>query len=429
MKISFHTLGCKVNAYESEAIWDLFQDLGYERVSFGEVVDVCVINTCTVTNQGDAKSRKIIRQAVQHSPDAIIVVMGCFTQLKGDEVLSIPGVKIVLGTNNRHLIPDYIQEYMQTQIPLNKVKPFVKQEEFEPLQIKGFAKHQRAFLKIQDGCNHFCSYCIIPYARGRVRSKAPNAVLQEAKALLEHDHKELILTGIHTGGYGEDFEGYDFADLLRDFATLEGDFRIRISSIEINELTDEVLSILQNQRFCPHLHIPLQSGSERILKLMNRKYSKAQYLDKITQIRSLFPDIAITTDVIVGFPSETETDFEEMMAFIETIGFSELHVFPYSNRSGTVASKMPQQIDQAVKKARVSRLLSLNDVLAKRYIQSQIGRDLDVVVETYQEGYLKGHSGNYLTVLFPGNPNEVGSRQRVRLVEEHYPESLAIRSK
>lgn len=429
MKISFHTLGCKVNAYESEAIWELFQDIGYERVPFGEVVDVCVINTCTVTNQGDAKSRKIIRQAVQSSPDAIVVVMGCFTQLKGDEVLSIPGVKIVLGTNHRHLIPEYIQEYLQTQTPLNKVNPLGKQEEFEALQIKDFAKHQRAFLKIQDGCNHFCSYCIIPYARGRVRSKAPNAVLQEAKALLDHHHKELILTGIHTGGYGEDFDGYDFADLLNDLSRLEGDFRIRISSIEINELTDEVLAILQNKRFCPHLHIPLQSGSERILKLMNRKYTKAQYLDKINQIRSLFENIAITTDVIVGFPSETEADFLEMMEFIQTIGFSELHVFPYSNRSGTLASKMPNQVDQAVKKERVARLLTLNNILAKQYIQTQVGRDLDVIVETFHDGLLKGHSGNYLTVVFPGDQAEVGTRQTVCLVEEKYPESPAVRSK
>lgn len=429
MRISFHTLGCKVNAYETEAIWELFQDLGYERVEFGECVDVCVINTCTVTNQGDAKSRKIIRQAIQHSKEAIVVVMGCFTQLKGDEVLAIPGVKIVLGTNHRHFIPAYIEEYRQTQTPLNKVSPLAKQEEFEALQIKDFAKHQRAFLKIQDGCNHFCSYCIIPYARGRVRSKAPNAVIQEAKALLDHHHKELILTGIHTGGYGEDLEGYDFADLLRDLSHLEGDFRIRISSIEINELTDEVLSILQHEKFCPHLHIPLQSGSERILKRMNRKYTKAEYLAKITQIRSMFPSIAITTDVIVGFPSETETDFLEMMDFIQTVGFSELHVFPYSNRSGTVASQMPEQIDQTIKKERVSRLLALNDRLAKQYLQSQMGQDLDVIVETFQDGLLKGHTGNYLTVVFPGEASEVGSRQRVQLVKENYPESIAQRKK
>lgn len=429
MKVSFHTLGCKVNAYETEAIWELFQDLGYERVEFGECVDVCVINTCTVTNQGDAKSRKIIRQAIQHSKEAIVVVMGCFTQLKGDEVLAIPGVKIVLGTNHRHLIPAYIDEYRQTQTPLNKVIPLAKQDEFEALQIKDFAKHQRAFLKIQDGCNHFCSYCIIPYARGRVRSKAPNAVIQEAKALLDHHHKELILTGIHTGGYGEDLEGYDFADLLRDLSHLEGDFRIRISSIEINELTDEVLSILHHEKFCPHLHIPLQSGSERILKRMNRKYTKAEYLAKITQIRLMFPSIAITTDVIVGFPSETEADFLEMMDFIQTVGFSELHVFPYSNRSGTVASQMPEQIDQTIKKERVARLLALNDRLAKQYLQSQMGQDLDVIVETFQDGLLKGHTGNYLTVVFPGEASEVGSRQRVQLVKENYPESIALRKK
>jgi threonylcarbamoyladenosine tRNA methylthiotransferase MtaB len=428
MKVSFHTLGCKVNSYETEAVWELLERIGYQRVEFHEIADVVIINTCTVTNNGDAKSRKVIRQAVAQNRDAIVVVMGCFTQLKGDEVLSIDGVKIVLGTSGRHLIPDYIEEFLQEKKPLNKIQELKQKEEYEPLQIADFVAHQRAFLKIQDGCNNFCTFCIIPYARGRVRSKAPFMVLQEARQLVESGHSEIILTGIHTGGYGQDFPDYSFADLLKELTHIPGLKRIRISSIEISELTDDVVNVLSsNTLFCSHLHIPLQSGSETILKRMNRKYTKSEFADKIQQLRTIFPDIAITTDIIVGFPGETEADFIELMDFVSTIGFSQLHVFPYSKRSNTVAATMDDQIDGITKKERVHKLIALGEQMSRKYIQSFLGKTVEVIPEYYHEGVCKGHSDHYIQVSFEGDSSLIGQIVSVQLIEASYPVSKGKR--
>ncbi|MFA5381238.1 MAG: MiaB/RimO family radical SAM methylthiotransferase, partial [Candidatus Izemoplasmatales bacterium] len=262
MKVAFLTLGCKVNFYETEAVWELMQKHGYERVDFKARSDVYIINTCTVTNNSDGKSRKMIREAISRNPEGIVVIMGCFSQLKAGQVLAIPGVKIVLGTKNRNLIPDYIAEYLKKKTILNKVELLESNLAFDDLSINAFARHQRAFLKIQDGCNNFCSYCIIPYARGRVRSKQPKQVIKEAKTLVDNNFKEIILTGIHTGGYGVDLPNYRFVNLLQDLETIKGLERIRISSIETSELTEDVISVIaHSQKIVNHLHIPLQSGS------------------------------------------------------------------------------------------------------------------------------------------------------------------------
>jgi threonylcarbamoyladenosine tRNA methylthiotransferase MtaB len=427
MKAAFLTLGCKVNSYETEAVWELLQKQGYERVEFHEKSDVYLINTCTVTNNGDVKSRKMIREAVRANEDAIVVVMGCFSQLKSEDVLDIPGVKIVLGTKNRQRIPEYIEEYRATGRVLNKVERLDSSVAFDDLSIHSFERHQRAFLKIQDGCNNFCSYCIIPYARGRVRSKAPALVLAEAEELVKNGFKELILTGIHTGGYGQDLPNYRFSDLLRDLDGIEGLERIRISSIEISELTDDVLDVLRHShKIVNHLHIPLQSGAEEILKAMNRKYDKAGYERLILRLRELFPDLAVTTDVIVGFPGETDEHFREMVAFIRKIGFSELHVFPFSPRTGTVAAKMKNQVSGEVKKKRVAVLLELSDELAKEYIRSQIGKTLQVIPETHRDGILVGHTGNYIYVRFPGPESLIGIPTDIILTQENYPLSEAV---
>ncbi|MDD3126807.1 MAG: tRNA (N(6)-L-threonylcarbamoyladenosine(37)-C(2))-methylthiotransferase MtaB [Candidatus Izemoplasmatales bacterium] len=426
MKVALMTLGCKVNSYETEAVWELMKDRGYQRVDFKEDSDIYIINTCTVTNNGDSKSRKMIREAVTRNSQGIVIVMGCFSQLKADEVLAIPGVKIVLGTQNRALIPDYIDEYRQTKKVVNKVLGLDRHVAFDDLSINAFANHQRAFLKIQDGCNNFCSYCIIPYARGRVRSKLPNQVLSEAKTLVDNNFKEIILTGIHTGGYGQDLPNYRFVNLLRDLEVIKGLERIRISSIEISELTDEVISVIsQSHKIVNHLHIPLQSGSDTILQAMNRKYNKQEYADTITKLRSAIPNLAITTDVIVGFPGETEADFAEMVAFIRYINFQELHVFPYSRRSKTVAATMDNQISGEIKKARVQILLHLSDELAKAYIKTNINILLQVIPETYHDGMLKGHTANYIYVQFPGTVNQIGELVDIIITKENYPLSLA----
>ena len=426
MKVAFLTLGCKVNFYETEAVWELMQKHGYERVDFKARSDVYIINTCTVTNNSDGKSRKMIREAISRNPEGIVVIMGCFSQLKAGQVLAIPGVKIVLGTKNRNLIPDYIAEYLKKKTILNKVELLESNLAFDDLSINAFARHQRAFLKIQDGCNNFCSYCIIPYARGRVRSKQPKQVIKEAKTLVDNNFKEIILTGIHTGGYGVDLPNYRFVNLLQDLETIKGLERIRISSIETSELTEDVISVIaHSQKIVNHLHIPLQSGSDTILKAMNRKYDKQEYTRIISKLRAMIPNLAITTDVIVGFPGETESDFAEMVAFIRKINFQELHVFPYSRREGTVAAAMPNQISGAIKKERVNILLKLSDELAKAYINTNINIPLQVIPETYHDGYLHGHTANYIFVKFLGRSDQIGELVDIVITEESYPLSLA----
>jgi len=428
MKVAFLTLGCKVNSYETEAIWELMEKTGYEKVEFDSLSDVYIINTCSVTNNGEAKSRKMIRHAIQTNPDGIVVVMGCFSQLKAEEVMAIDGVSIAVGTNHREQIPQLIEQYRQNQQTINRVEPLTSNEGYDGLSINHFEKHQRAFLKIQDGCNNFCSYCIIPYARGRVRSKAPQQVISEAKGLIARGYQEIILTGIHTGGYGLDLIDYRFADLLAELDQLDGLKRLRISSIEITELTPEVMAIIQNSKvIVNHLHVPLQSGSERILKLMNRKYDKSEYFAKINELRTLRPNLSITTDIIVGFPSETEADFQEIVDFVELVHFQELHVFPFSKRDGTLAAKMDLQVDGITKKDRVNRLIALSEKLVIDYAKQNIGMHLSIIPESYSDGFLTGHSENYLLVRFKGEKELMGKIVPVVLMVPGFPHSEGIR--
>jgi threonylcarbamoyladenosine tRNA methylthiotransferase MtaB len=425
MKVALLTLGCKVNSYETEAVWEMLEKDGYQRVDFDDFSDVYIINTCSVTNQGEAKSRKMIRHASQSNPEAIVVVMGCFSQLRADEVLKIEGVKIVVGTNHRDMIPKLIREYLDNHQVTNIVDTLSINESYDNLSIEHFVKHQRAFLKIQDGCNNFCSYCIIPYARGRIRSKSPEVVIEEANKLVHSGFNEIILTGIHTGGYGLDFEDYRFVDLLKALESVNGLKRLRISSIEVTELTDDVIEQLKHSKIIVnHLHIPLQSGAERILHLMNRKYTKAEYLTTINELRSIKPNLSITTDVIVGFPSETEEDFCEMVDFIRQVNFSELHVFPFSKRDGTPAAKMSGQIDGLIKKERVNRLLELSKELSMKYAMDNLNREFKVIPESYQDGMAAGHSDNYLLIKFPGDKSMIGKIVKVRMTEPGYPENI-----
>lgn len=395
MKVAFYTLGCKVNSYESEVNIEIFKNNGYEIVPFDEDADVYVINTCSVTNTSDQKSRKIIREAVKKGTDKIVVVMGCYSQIKYLEAMDIPGVSIILGNNNKSKIIELIEEYKKNKKQIVKIDD-LKNIKFENMSLDKFENHTRAFVKVQDGCNNYCTYCIIPYTRGNVRSKPLEDVIKEVTALANNGYKEVVLTGIHTGHYGQDLKDIDFSDLLEELEKINGLERIRISSVEIVELNDKFMNTLKkSKKIVNHIHIPLQSGSNEILKQMNRRYDMSFFLKKIEEIRSIRPNIAITSDVIVGFPGETEELFNETVESIKKVGFTELHVFPYSPREGTPAAKMSNQVDGNIKKERVKKLISLSNELKNKYYSSLIGTEEELLTEEYKDGYLYGHLSNY----------------------------------
>ena len=413
MKVAIHTLGCKVNTYESQAMLRLFEQRGYEEVSFKEQADVYVVNTCTVTNTGDSKSRQMIRKAIRKNPKAVICVVGCYAQVAPEEIEAIDGVSVILGTQFRHEIVDLVEQYRQNGQRIVKVRDVMKLRTFEDLNIDHFS-NTRAFLKIQDGCNNFCSYCIIPYARGRVRSRSPESVLNQAKELVQQGYYEIVLTGIHTAGYGEDLDHYDFYDLLVDLTKIEGLKRLRISSIETSQIPEKMIDLIaSSQVIVDHLHVPLQSGCDETLKRMNRKYNCQSYYDKMQLIRAKIPDIVFTTDVIVGFPGESEEEFEKTYDFIKKVGFTQLHVFPYSPRKGTPAAKMKDQIDEKVKHERVNRLIALSHELHDTYAKSQIGKVLRVLFEKAEDGYYVGHGDNYLLVKVKSNDSLIGQIKNV----------------
>ncbi|OUP78352.1 tRNA (N(6)-L-threonylcarbamoyladenosine(37)-C(2))-methylthiotransferase MtaB [Erysipelatoclostridium sp. An15] len=420
--VAFHTLGCKVNTYESNAMLKIFQDAGYQEVDFKEVADVYVINTCTVTNTGDSKSRQMIRKAIRKNPEAVVCAVGCYSQVAPEDIEQIEGIGVVLGTQYRKEIVDLVEEYQKTNQKIVKVDSVKNLRKFEDLNIDRF-KNTRAFLKIQDGCNNFCTYCIIPYARGRVRSRKPESVLKQAELLVSRGYVEIVLTGIHTAGYGEDLENYSFYDLLVDLVKIKGLKRLRISSIETSQITDEIIDLIgSNDIIVDHLHVPLQSGCDATLKRMNRKYTTEQYLEKINKIRSYLPNIAFTTDVIVGFPGETDEEFQATYDFIKKVNYSQLHVFPYSPRKNTPAAKMKDQVNDQVKHQRVERLLELSKQLNYDFAMKQIDKTLKVLFEKRLGDYLIGHASDYLQVKVKTNENLIGEIVNIKI--EKYSDML-----
>lgn len=425
--VAFHTLGCKVNHYETEAIWQLFEQNGYERTDFEKTSDVYVINTCTVTNTGDKKSRQVIRRAVRKNPDAVICVTGCYAQTSPAEIMAIPGVDVVVGTQDRVKMLDYIDQFKQERQPINAVGNIMKNRVYEELDVPSFTDRTRASLKIQEGCNNFCTFCIIPWARGLMRSRDPEEVIRQASQLVESGYQEIVLTGIHTGGYGSDFKDYNLAMLLRDLeAKVPGLKRIRISSIEASQLTDEVIDVIDRSNIVVrHMHIPLQSGSDTVLKRMRRKYTMEAFADRLTRLKKALPGLAVTSDVIVGFPGETEEEFLETYHFIKEHQFSELHVFPYSKRTGTPAARMDDQVDEDVKNERVHKLIALSDQLAKEYAAQFEGEVLEVIPEEPfkdgGEGMYSGYTDNYLKVVFPATEEMVGKIVKVKITKAGYP--------
>ena len=420
MKFQIYTLVCKVNTYESNVMRDALLNKGYFEVDLKEKADITIINTCTVTNTADSKSMKVIRQAIRRNENAIIVVCGCLVQNKKEEVSKIDGVDIVIGNINKSKIVDYIEKYIEEKKQEVDVRN-IMDTNFEPMMLNNFNK-TRAFVKIQDGCNNFCSYCIIPYTRGNVRSKDKQSVLKEIQLLVDEGHKEVVLTGIHTGNYGAEFANYKFADLLKDIVKIDKLERLRISSIEITEINDDVMEVIkENNILVDHMHIPLQSGSDAVLKRMNRKYDKEYFINKIKKLRKIRPNISITTDVIVGFPGETKEEFEETIETIKKIEFTKLHVFPYSKREGTKAAIMDGQVDENIKKKRVKILLQLSKELEYNYMEKFIGKKVIFISEIAKDDYIIGHTGNFLNVKYHGNKNDLNKDIEVKINNIEYP--------
>lgn len=400
MKAAIYTLGCKVNTYESEFLISELLKNNFELVDFDDEADVYIINTCSVTNQSDAKSRKIIKRAKRKG--GIVVALGCYVQSSIDNL--IPEIDIALDNSFKKELVSLIFDYQESPRRIIKTKKAISPE-FEDMYLEDFQTRTRAFLKIQDGCDNFCSYCIIPFLRGKPRSKDPDMVIKEAKALVSKGFKEIVLTGIHTGHYGLDID-ITFPELLRRLEKVEGLERIRISSVEITELNDDFLEVFKNsKKIVNHLHIPLQAGSDKILKIMNRKYDTKYYEDKINVLRTLKEDLAITTDVIVGHPYETDEDFKETLNFAQKIGFAKVHVFPYSKRQYTKSARMPE-VNGLIKKARCHELINLSKKLEIKYMQKFIGKEVEFLIEQNKDGYSYGHSTNYLDLKIAGNYEE-----------------------
>lgn len=406
-KVAFHTLGCKVNTYETDAMEQMLLSHGYEIVSFENQADIYIINTCSVTNMADRKSRQMLHKAKKKNPNAVVVAAGCYVQAAPKEVLADAGVDLVIGNNRKQdlvqILEDYFKEHREEAvIDINK------EQEYEELELDFVSDHTRAYIKVQDGCNQFCSYCIIPYTRGRVRSRAKQDVISEIKRIAKNGTKEVVLTGIHLSSYGKDLkDGTDLLDLIKAVQEVNGIQRIRLGSLEPRIITLEFAQELRKlNKFCPHFHLSLQSGCEATLKRMNRHYTPEEYYEKCELLREVFEHPAITTDVIVGFPGETEEEFEETYRFLEKVNFYEMHVFKYSKRKGTRAAEMENQVPEPIKTKRSNILLELTRECSKRYRSFWIGREVNVLLEEKivldGEVYTVGHTKEYVKAAVKG---------------------------
>lgn len=400
--VALTTLGCKVNQFETEVMEGLFKDRGYQIVSFTEQADFYIINTCSVTHLGEKKSRQLIRRAVRLNPQAIIAVTGCYAQIAPDEVEKIAGVRVLVGTKDRGKIVDLVEQAAREAGIINDITDIMQADTFEDIPLLDMPSRTRAFLKIQEGCSNFCTYCIIPYARGPLRSRSLESVRNEAAKLVAAGFKEIVLTGIHLGAYGKDLpEDITLADAVKVVLADKGLKRLRLGSLESIELSAELLELLQNEsRFCQHLHLPLQAGQNDILRAMNRHYTVDEFQKQHEMLVKLMPDIAISTDIIVGFPGETPEMFEQGMEFASTMEFSHIHVFPYSKRQGTPAASFPNQVTDAVKKERTQRMQAMADEKAADYCRKFVGRTVAVLVETINDGIADGLTDHYLRVYF-----------------------------
>lgn len=423
------TLGCKVNSYESEAYIAKCLELGYQQVDFKDRADLYLINTCAVTNTASSKSRQKIHAAVKNNPKAFVAVIGCYAQTANEEVKQIEGVDIIVGSDSKDEFLAQLPQLLEKKQRKNYVHRLDQPIPFETLPLDHFSTHTRAFLKVQDGCNQFCTYCIIPYARGRERSMPLDEAVALAQKLVDHGHREIVLAGIHTGRYGQDIQTNLCTLLKRMLQEVSGLQRIRLSSIEMNELSEEFIQLMEKEkRIAAHLHIPIQSGSDAILKAMHRPYTIQEYIDKIFEIRKRIPQISISTDIMTGFPNESEENHQETLQNLEKIQFTFMHVFPYSKREGTAAATMKNQVHGAIKKQRAHELNALNEKYRLNYYQSKIGQVLEVLVEKQVNGECYGYSSEYIPVRFYMGEKASCEVVKVKILEASSSECIGERS-
>lgn len=437
-KVALHNLGCKVNAYEVEAMQQLLENAGYETVPFEEGADVYVINTCTVTNIADRKSRQMLHKAKKMNPDAIVVATGCYAQADTEKLKEDTAVDLILGNNQKTQIVEALEEYEKEHAKQVQVIEINHTKEYEELSIASTAEHVRTYIKVQDGCNQFCTYCIIPFARGRVRSRKIEEVLREVETLAAKGYKEVVLTGIHLSSYGVDFpkeERESLLSLIQAVSRVEGISRIRLGSLEPRIITEEFLEgIVKTGKVCPHFHLSLQSGCNKTLKNMNRRYSAQEYAEKCELIRKFYPAPALTTDVIVGFPQETEEDFEESYEFVKKIHFYETHIFKYSRRHGTKAASMDGQLTEAAKAQRSDRMLELHEIRAREYEEAMIGKKMELLLEEEIEidgrSWYVGHSREYVRAVISKTDahrvNDLVTVKAVAFVRDHILETKEV---
>ncbi|HAG03985.1 MAG TPA: tRNA (N(6)-L-threonylcarbamoyladenosine(37)-C(2))-methylthiotransferase MtaB [Lachnospiraceae bacterium] len=423
--VAFLTLGCKVNLYDTEAMTELFSKRGYEIRDFEQKADIYVINTCTVTNFGDKKSRQMIRRARRKNPLAIIIATGCYAQVADSEVAAIDGINIVLGTANRLNIVDIAENYSPDEPVLNLVSDIKKEKIFEPMSVESMKDRTRAYMKIQDGCNRYCSYCIIPYARGPIRSRPLEDVVAEAKRLADNGFKEIVLTGIHIASYGAETGNFSFIDAIEAVNNVEGIERIRFSSMEPKAITDEFIErVGRCEKVCDHYHLSLQSGCDKTLKEMNRRYSCEEYYEAVCKLRKAFPDVAVTTDVIAGFPGESDEDFAQTLDFLRKVHIDKIHAFPYSPKKGTPAAVRKDQVAPEVKAKRTEQLLRLSDILNEEFLLRFKGKEKAVLFENKSDGYWCGHTTNYIKVMVKTDENINNLLKNTVLTSVYEPEIM-----
>ena len=401
MKVGFLTLGCKVNQYETNGMIQRFKEHGYDIVEFDDKADIYIINTCTVTNMSDRKSRQFLRQAKKNNPDSVVVAVGCYVQVSKDELEQIPEINLCLGTNDKTQIVEFVEKYIDEKNKKEELDNILYDANFEDFGSVTYTEKTRAVIKVQDGCDRFCSYCIIPFARGKVRSRKPESVIQEIKEIAKSGIKEVVVTGIHVASYGRDFkEDYRLIDLLEEINKIDGIERIRLGSIEPLLITEDFMErLIKLEKVCHHFHLSLQSGCTETLKRMNRRYTAEEFEVIVERLRKYYQDVILTTDIIVGFPNETEEEFECTYEYLKKINFYKMHVFKYSPRKGTKASEMPEQIPGDIKEIRSKRLLELSDNNETRFLDSYIGKTVEVLFEECDEqGYYIGHTANYIMV-------------------------------
>ena len=418
--ISFYTLGCKVNQYETNAMMQKFQEAGYQIVDINDnISDICVINTCTVTNMSDRKSRHMLRKIKEKNHNAIIIATGCYAQVAKKQLEEMSEVDIVIGNDEKNDIVYFLEEYMKKQQKIVEVQDISKQKEFIDMGQITYTEKTRAVIKVQDGCNQFCSYCLIPYARGRVRSRKPESILKEIKQIAQKGIQEIVITGIHIASYGRDFDnGYYLIDLLEEINKIDGIVRIRLGSLEPTIITEDFMKrLIKLDKICHHFHLSLQSGCDETLKRMNRKYTTSQFKEIVSRLRKYYNDVILTTDIIVGFPGETEEEFKQTYQFLKEIKFYKMHVFPYSPREGTRAAIMENQVDNKLKEHRSKELIEMSNQNQKKYNEQYVGEEVEVLFEENEDGYYKGHTQNYILVKYKTTDNLENKLKYVKVLE------------